>query len=58
MKKNILKSLFNKSNFDWNSPEYIKKCINLIEETDKYNIYQEHESKKNFADQFRKLLDK
>lgn len=57
MKKSLLKSLFTKS-FEWESQDYIKKCIALIEETSKYNIYQEHESKKNFADQFRKLLDK
>ena len=58
MKKDTLKSLFNKSSADWTSQDYLKKCIELIEETDIYNIYQEHEIKKNFVDRFRKLLDK
>ena len=58
MKKSLLKSLFTKGSYDCDSPEYIKKCIALIKETEKYNIYQEHEAKKNFLDQFRKLLDK
>jgi len=58
MKKSLLKSLFTKGNYDWDSPDYIKKCIALIMETKKYNIYQEHEIEKNFLEQFRKLLDK
>jgi len=59
MKKSFLKNLFKKRRFDWSSASYRKKSLDLLKDTDKFNIYQDPtQNKVVFQERFKKLHDK
>lgn len=55
MQIELLKSLFSKKEFDWDSKEYLKKTLELVMETKIYNLYQEDKNAKSHLEQ--ELID-
>lgn len=58
MRLNFLKNLFKKKDVDWDSREYLKKNLELIQKTKTYDLYQENaEAKEKLEQELINLID-
>jgi hypothetical protein len=56
MKKTFLKKLFKKRKFDWESGDYLRRSLLILESESKFEIYKEKSTEKGFVEKFRNLL--
>jgi len=55
MSQNFLKNLFKRREVDWDSRDYLKKNLELLQETKTHDLYQDDRGKKEKLEQ--ELLD-
>jgi hypothetical protein len=55
MSQNFLKNLFKRREVDWDSRDYLKKNLELLQETKTHDLYQDDRGRKEKLEQ--ELLD-
>jgi len=57
MRQTFLKNLFRKNEFDWDSREYLKKTLNLLQETKIHHLWEDdRDAKKQLIEGLTRLM--